>query len=460
MLTVAAALVSLLFSAWLLRVFSDFIPQGVDFELFSSLTMITAIVLLLLVVTFLSGFYPAMVLSHFRPVSVLKSHVSLGESKSTLRKYLTIFQFVVAQVFIVATILVGKQLNFLMTKDMGFQTEAIAFVGTWGDRDISKRQTFVLELESVPEIGLTSLGWNPPASDNTYSSDITYLKDGKEVYTEVEFLIGDLNYRDLFEIDLLAGRERLNDTIKEYVINETYAKVLGFNNPIDAVGESVKLDDELIPIVGVMSDFNQHSLRSTIKPMALRGDTYRSDGSQFDMIHFSLQGSSENWSLTISKVKEIWKSIYPERDFELNFMDESIAQFYEQEQKTSTLLYWATVLAILISCLGLLGLVIHTTERRTKEIGIRKVLGASLTQLNILLCQEFFILVGIAFAIAAPIAWWSLDYWLESFAYKTDLSWWIFLLSGISMLLIALVVISIRTISAANTNPVKSLRTE
>ncbi len=461
LLTLAATVVSLFFSFWLLEVFSDFVPQGIRFELFTNPLIMVSIVVLLVVITILSGFYPALVLSHFKPVSVLKNQVISSNDKSSLRKYLTVFQFSIAQIFIVSTLLVGKQLNFLMAKDMGFKTDANVYVRAWHDDNLNKRINFLNELKKIPEIEQVSLGNDPPASNNSNSTIATFMADDAEIHTDLQQLFGDRNYLKIYDIQLLAGRDRLNDTIQEYVINETYSKILGFQNPEDAVGQSISFDDKSYPIVGVMEDFHQRSLRSVIKPMALVGDMNRNFYAQFNTIHFSLkEQGSEYWPDAITKVEDAWKSVYPEDDFEANFMDESVRQFYEQERKTSVLLKWASILAILISCLGLLGLVIHTTERRIKEIGIRKVLGASLVQLNLLLCREFLLLVAIAFAVATPVAWWGLNNWLQDFAYKTELSWWIFILSGIVMLLIALVIISIRTIAAANANPVKSLRTE
>ncbi len=460
LLTIAAAIVSLILAAWFLQLFSDFMPQGVNLELFSNPIMIVSIVILLLVVTLLSGFYPALVLSLFKPISVLKNQVTFGNKKSTLRKSLTVFQFIIAQIFIIATILVGKQMNFLMNKDMGFKTETIAFVSAWENPNLNNRLNFLEEIKSIPQVAYASIGGRPPASNSMNGTNATFIKDNTEIHTDIELLFGDLNYRKLYDINLLAGRDRLNDTINEFVINETYSKILGFKNPNDAVGKSLKVNDKLTAIVGVMEDFNQRSLRSSIQPMALVGDRYRSEYSSFNTIHFSLQGSSENWPTTIATIQNKWKNIFPETDFELKFVDASVKQFYEEEQKTSVLLNWATGLAILISCLGLLGLVIYTTERRAKEIGIRKVLGASLAQLNLLLCKDFLVLVGIAFVIAAPIAWWGLNYWLEKFAYKTSLSWWVFLLSGIVMIAIALAIMSIKTLASARANPVKSLRTE
>lgn len=461
LLTIAAVVLSFFLSAWLLRIFCDFISEGVGIELFKSPVMLASVVVLLFLVTLLSGFYPSLILSNFKPIAVLKNQGLPSQSKSSLRKYLTVFQFVIAQIFIIATLIVGKQIHFLITKDMGIKTESNVFVRAWHDSDLNKRITLMNELASIPHISQISLGSNPPASNNTNSSIATYLHNGKEIHTDLQLLFGDKNYRKIYDIDLVAGRERLNDTIKEYVVNETYTKIMGFEHPEDAVGETIKFSEGSFPIVGVMKDFNQRSLHTNVKPMALVGDSEQGRFSQYNTIHFSLDGqSTELWSETLAQVEEKWKSFYPEANFELNFMDDTVKQFYEQERKTSVLLKWATGLAILISCLGLLGLVIHTTERRTKEIGIRKVLGASLAQLNLLLCKEFLILVLVAFAIAAPIAWWSMNNWLQGFAYKTQLNWGIFVLSGTAMLFIALAIISIRTIAAANANPVKSLRTE
>ena len=462
LLTLSAAVLSLFLAFGLLRVFSDFVPQGLNFDLFLDPLVIALISVLLLLVTFLSGFYPGLILSHFKPVSVLKNQILTKGDKSSLRKYLTVFQFVIAQVFIIGTLLVGKQLNFLMTKDMGIKTEALANIQTpWHHESMEKRIRFMEEIEAQPMVKDVSLSSHPPASFSSNSSHVTYFDDKKEINTELLFLYGDRNYLNLYDIEILAGRQQLNDTIREFVINESYSKLLGFKTPQEALGETLKINDESYPIVGVMEDFNQRSLKSRIEPMAFAGDWYRERFTRFNTVHFALQeGQSENWPETIAQIEKTWNDIYPDADFEVKFMDDMVQRFYEQEGRTSTLLQWATGLSIIISCLGLLGLVVYTTERRTKEIGIRKVLGASLAQLNLLLCKEFLILVGIAFILAVPIAWYGINYWLEEFSYKTNMSWWVFLLSGAAMGIISLIIMSIRTIAKANANPVKSLRTE
>lgn len=462
LLTLAAAILSFFLSKWLLHLFSDFIPEGLTFELFWSPWVMVGIILLLIIVTILSGFYPALILSKFKPVSVLKQQVLPNSDKGVLRKYLIVFQFVIAQVFIIATLLVSKQLNYVMKKDMGFKTEAIAYFRTpWRDTSYDKRKRFVQKMEELPGISKVVLSGNPPASSTTMFMGVLFVEGDKEVNSDLQLLYGNPGFFNLYNLNLIAGRLPLNDSIREYVVNKSYLKVLGINDPANAVGKAIRSDNQNWPIVGVMDDFNQHSLKYGVSPMAFTGGSYTGQWTQFRTIHFKLNSlDTSDWSQTIAQIESIWKEMYPDSDFEYTFMDDTVKEFYESEQKTSTLLKWATGLAILISCLGLLGLVMHTTERRTKEIGVRKILGASILQLNLLLSKDFLKLVLIAFLIAGPIAWYGINYWLEGFAYKTSVSWWIFALSGLSMIVLAIVIMSIKIIAAANTNPVKSLRTE
>ena len=461
-LTLLAAFLSIVLAAGLLKIFADFIPAGLRFGLFADPVIIIFGVLLIIIITLLAGFYPAMVLSSFKPISVLKNRIFSANSNVSLRKGLIVFQFVIAQVFIISTIAVGRQIHFMMKKDMGFKTEAITYVQTpWQDTSLEKRKLFIQKLKTIPQIEGVSLGGHPPASFNIHATNVVYLDGKKEVRTDLQLLHGDEDYLGLYDIKLLAGRKLRNDTIHEYVINETYRKVLGFKTPEEAIGISLGQGKDAVPIVGVMEDFNQYSLKSKIEPMAFIGDWSRARYSQFNTIHIQLNDkNSENWSTAIVKIEDVWKTIYPESDFKIEFIDETVAKFYQKESSMAKLLNWATGLSVLISCLGLLGLVIYTTERRVKEIGVRKILGASVVQLNVLLCKDFLVLVVIAFIIAAPLAWYGLYNWLQDYAYKTNLSWWIFVASGLGMLFLALFIMSLKTISVANENPVKSLRTE
>lgn len=462
LLVLMSALLSLLLSKWLINIFSDFVPEDLGFELFKAPIVIIGMIILLALVTFLSGFYPAIVLSKFNTVSVLKNHLAMGEKKVKLRKFLTVFQFTIAQIFIIATLLVGKQINYLLDKDMGFKSEAV--VTTYrpiGENGLDKMERLAETLKSIPEINKISLGNYTPASFSSNTTTMRRMVGEKEIYGDMQLLHGDTNYLNLFEIDLLAGRTRRNDTVRELVINEAARKFYGFNTPEEAIGQTLLYEDEPLPIVGVMADFHQRSLKSDIKPMSLLGDFYRDNWTYFSQIHIALNnassGSLEN---AISKIEAEYQSIFPGENFRVNFLDETIEKFYRREQKVSKLLNWATGLSILISCLGLLGLVIYTTNRRIKEIGVRKVLGASLLQINTLLCKDFLILVAIAFIVAVPIAWYGINDWLQDFAYKTTISFWVFLVSGCAMILFALIVISVKTLQAAGSNPVNSLRSE
>lgn len=462
LLTIASALISIVLAYYLLKVFKDFTPSGLEFSLFKDPLILGFSVILIFIVTLLSGIYPALVLTHFKPISVLKNQILNKNSKPNLRRFLTVFQFSIAQVFIIATLLVGKQIKFMMNKDMGFKTDTVVYFYTpWHDESLDKRIRITHELKKLPQISEISLGSNPPASNSTNTNLATFINGDNEIQTQLQMLYGDTNYLNLYGIEFLAGRERLNDTVKEFVINEAYLNAIGFKNPEEAIGKQIGEDKYSYPIVGVVKNFNQRSLKSKIEPLAITGDLYRTDYSNFRSIHLGLAKLDGNeLSNTISNIEKMYKSIYPEDDFKLNFMDETVEKFYTQEKSLSKLLNWAMGLSVIISCLGLLGLVIFTTEKRTKEIGIRKVLGASLMQINVLLCKDFLLWVGLAFAIAIPFAWWGLHSWLQDFAFKTELSWWIFAASGLGMIIIALLIMSLRTISTAMKNPVNSLRTE
>ncbi|WP_299438467.1 ABC transporter permease [uncultured Aquimarina sp.] len=463
LLVMFSAVLSLVLSKWLINVFSDFVPKDLEFQLFSSPIIIISILVLLMVVTILSGFYPALILSKFNTITVLKNHSAVGEKKVGLRKFLTIFQFTIAQVFIIGTLLVGQQINYLLNKDMGFKTDAVVSVyNPRGEQQLDKKEQYLQKLKSIPQIKQLSLGGAPPASFSSNTTTTTFKNDEREVQSDLQFVFGDTKYSKLFELELLAGRIHRNDTIKEVVINETARKTYGFKTPEEAIGKVIDFGDFTVPIVGVMADFHQRSLKSKIKPMALRGDWDRPIFSRFRAVHIAfLNSNTEDLQETLSKIESAYAEVYTDiEDYRIHFMDETVTKFYKREQKVSKLLNWATGLSILISCLGLLGLVIYTTNRRVKEIGVRKVLGASLLQINSLLCKEFLILVGVAFIVASPIAWYGINNWLQDFSYRTNISFWVFILSGFLMIVFALLIISIKTFQAANANPINSLRTE
>lgn len=463
LLTFIATVVSILFTPLLLKSFSGFIPAGLHFNITEQPSVIVFLLLLTIAVTILSGFYPALILSAYKPVLVLKNQVFSGSNKTRqiwLRRSLTVSQFVIAQVFIMATIFVSKQINFTLNKDLGFKKEAIVYFSTnYNDTVRGNKKLLVQKLMANPGIAMVSKSTSPAASSSTWSSIIKYKDGKKEVETDVQLKYGDSNYLKLYGLKLLAGEGlKESDTVNSFIINEVYANTLGFQQPQQAIGKFLEWSGRQVPITGVVSNFHQKSLHEAVKPLAIG-----SWGFSENTINVLLQpknAAGDNWKAAIAKIEQSWKEVYPAEDFTYSFFDEDIAKFYDQEKNISSLLKWATALAVLISCLGLLGLVIYTTAQRTKEIGVRKVLGASVKQIVQLVSKDFILLVLLAFVIAVPLAWFGMSKWLENFAYRIAISWWVFLLAGALMILIALLTLAFQTIKAAVANPVKSLRTE
>jgi putative ABC transport system permease protein len=470
LLTLMAAALSVALAPLLLDLFRDFIPAGVTYASAFQTHVWIFLVLLILAVSVLSGFYPAFVLSRFQPVSILRNQAFARTSTTRgawLRKTLTVAQFTIAQFLIIATIVVSKQILFSLNTDLGYRRDAIVWFrvpwkysyGQWtaSTREVDNRRFALLEkLKEIPEISRISLAGQPPASTSTSSTTMKVDNGKKVVETMVEIRYADTNYFDLYGMKLVAGRNLMpSDTAKEYVINETYAKSLGFNRPEEALGHFIQRSFRA-PIVGILADFHTKSTHVAIKPLA-----YAAASDYCYTFHLALRADDpSSWKRALDKTEKAYKEIYPDQDFDAKFFDETIAAFYRTEQNTARLLNWSAGLAILISCLGLLGLAIYTTNTRTKEIGVRKVLGASVVGIVSLLSKDFLSLVLVAFGVAAPVGWWAMERWLEDFAYRTALSWWVFALAACLAIATALLTVSVQAFKAASANPVDSLRNE
>ena len=462
LLTLFTAVLSVAITPLLIKAFTGFIPDGLKVsQLFNQPSVWFFLVLLVITVSIIAGLYPAFILTRFKPVLVLKNGVvnSSGTSRSgLLRKSLIVFQFVIAQVFIIGMMVVDKQIHFSLQKDMGFRKDAIINFYMPFDLQNPNNKKLLLrdELKQISGIQNVSLGNQSPAFSGQMSTGISYKENGKDVKVNVDSRNGDTAFLSVYNIKLVAGRNIMaSDTANELLINETLAKQLGFSNPADAVNHIINYGNNALPIVGVMKDFNLASVRTAIHPLI-----YFAAPKRGYVMHVALQQNPETWQTAIAKMQSVWKSIYPDEDFDYTFLDKKISDFYKEDQQLSTLLTWSASVAIFISCLGLLGLVIFITNNRTKEIGVRKILGASVRQIITLLSVDFVKLLALAFVIAIPVAWWLMHNWLQNFAYHTTLSWWIFLLSGFIMITIALVILGIRAGKAAMANPVKSLRME
>ena len=404
-LTLMATVLSIVIAPLLLKVFSDFIPPEINFSSINQVHVWLFLVLLVLVVTVLSGFYPAWMITKFQPVTVLKGQAFSGTSKTSkawLRKTLTVTQFVIAQFLIIATLVVSKQIHYSLNKDTGYKKDAIVYFSVpwdlYSEKKDNRRFALLEKIKGIPEIEKVSLSGPPPANQGASSGSMKVDNGKKIVELMVEQKRADSNYFDIYQMKLKAGKWlEQSDTLRELLINETYAKALGFSKPEQAVGHFADRGRTKIPIVGVLSDFNTKSTHVAIKPLV-----YSSEAENSYTIHLALKPKNSNpdmWKNGLAKVEKSFKEFYPEDDFSYTFFDESIAAFYKSEQNISVV-KWASGLCIFISCLGLLGLVIYITNTRSKEIGIRKVLGASVVQIVSLLSRDFISLVLIAFTIA------------------------------------------------------------
>lgn len=454
LIVLASATLALLVVALVLPVFSNWVQLSLALRLDG--TTLAFIGLLLLGTIGLAGGYPAAVLSGFSPRLALRGSLAASASGSfAIRRVLIVAQFAVCQILIVGALVVARQNNYIQRTDLGFRKDNVVLVPLpYGQK--SKHDAFKQQLVPYADVQSVSLTMLPPASPLGYGGSFKF--DGNVEWSKypIRERLADADYLDTYSMKLLAGRNiQPADTIREYLINETLLHKLGFKNPQDVIGKKMQyqLSPVPLPIVGVVKDFHLKSLREKIEPIfiASQAERYRLAGVRL---------SSSDPAKTISHIQEIWQKAFPDEVFEYQFMDEQLAQLYETESLTARLVNVFTGIAVLICCLGLYGLVSFTVGQRAKEIGIRKVLGASVASIVALLSQDFVKLVLIAILIASPIAWYAMQAWLADFAYKIDVSWWVFALAGGLALGIALLTVSFQSVKAALMNPVESLRSE
>jgi putative ABC transport system permease protein len=455
-LCILAALLSLVLAEFSFQYFSGFMPEGFEYE-FTDPLILLFLISCVLVLTFLAGLYPAFVLSSYQPALALKNltHSNRTASRSAfIRKGLTIFQFSFSQVLIIGTIVIVGQVEFMLDKDLGFNPDAIVYVYLPRDVQAERQMALKNELQQHPEIEAITLHGDPPLTGG-YASGIMTFHNGEDVTRHnVHMKHGDTSYLDVYGIELLAGRNLLPvDSAHELLINESFMKELGFDEPWQAIGKTI---DDVAPIVGVVRDFHGQPLRAEIKPTTISYRTGRNLGIKL----ITPNNKVTDLAGSMAKIENSWKKIFPDEEFNYFFVDDRIQQYYENEKRMGTLAGISTGIAILISCLGLFGLSSFAVIQRTKEIGIRKVLGATVNSILYLLSKNFLRLVVIAFVVSAPAAYYITDLWLQKFAYKFDLTVWIFLASGASSVIVALITISFRTVKAAKADPGKSLRYE
>lgn len=458
LITLSATILAVLLLPLFLHVFEGFIPKNLSVDRLDKTVIILFLIGQLIVVTILAGFYPAWVLTGYAPVLALKNQLGKNTnlSRSTwVRKALTIFQFVMAQAFLICVLVVVRQINYVTHKDMGFQKDAIVNVYIPGAfQNSAKGVVLKNELKKLTDIKAVSFGNIAPAMNGWMTTAIIYDQSADKESLTFDSRSGDENYLDVYQIPLLAGRNvRLLDSTSEMLINRKGLELLHIKNPQDAIGKTFENGQNII--VGVMEDFDLASARQAVKPVLYTGSK------QGYVLHIALdQSHPENWKNTIDKITSSYKFVFPDDELDLRFVDEVIQNFYTQEKQLSKLLSWAVGLSVLIAGLGLFGLAIFTANQRTKEIGIRKVLGASVFQITFLLLKNLLSLVAIACLVAFPIAYYCMHSWLNDFVYRATISPWIFGLSALGLIAFASLVLSTKSVFAAKANPINSLRDE
>ncbi|WP_207510496.1 ABC transporter permease [Longitalea luteola] len=446
----------------LLAVLRPFIPEGVSFSFFSFSNWVFVLAVGLFT-TLLAGIYPAKVLSSSVPAINLKgAGMQTWNRRGYFIKGLIIFQFTISMVFIICNLVTGNQMQYMLNKDLGFTKDAILTVQTNPDHGADKKQALAEKIRKLPEVAAVSLSEGTPLAKRHFFNPLIY-KGKEERGTACILEWADEHFSPLYDIKIIAGRNiQPCDTIKEFLVNESCTRALGFTKPEDAVGKMVEtiMPGRVLkrPIIGVMADFHSQSLHEPIKPVFLT-----TSASFTRLINIKLNTGEKQLSHfkeTVLKIEKCWKEVYPNDPFDYTFFDEMIGKFYEKERQTSRLLVIALVVSISISCLGLFGLATLTARRRAKEIGIRKVLGAGIEQIVFVLSKDTIQLVLIAIAIASPMAWYGMNRWLNSFAFRIAINGWQFVLAGAIALFIAFCAISYQSVKAAFMNPVAALRSE
>ncbi|GAB3895870.1 ABC transporter permease [Spirosoma agri] len=410
------------------------------------------ILVLVLITGIVSGSYPAFFLSSLQPIKILKGRLQFGAGPALFRRALVIFQFSLSIFLIVGMLAVGKQMNYLRTKNLGLGRENVVYLPLEGEIGQPKKvEAFRQEVLRTPSIVSATTAMSLPVNVQSASGDLKWPGKDPNLQTSVSCMFVGGDFTKTMNIKLLDGRDFRADNPADstnYLINEAAAKLMGMNDP---VGKVVEFWPGKGQIIGLMKDFHINSLHEAIKPMILMYDARNTS-------YLLVKTQAGQTQQAIADLERLSKEFNPNYPFNYHFVDEEYESLYRSEQQVNTLVNYFGLLAILISCLGLFALAAFTAEQRTKEISVRKVLGASVTNIVGLLSKDFLKLVLMALVLASPLAWWAVSTWLGTFAYHTDLGWWIFGVAGVSAVLIAFLTVSYQSIKAALMNPVTSLR--
>ena len=458
LLCFTAVTVSIILAHFLMPYFNGLVNQNMNLIFLSPLVILFVLLICVLIVGPLAGIYPALILSRLKPTAIFKDKTGNALGKIMIRRMLTSIQFIISTGLIICTLVIWQQQRYMMEKNLGFAGKNKLFIRMGNTAEFSRTPESIKQaLATLPEVSGVSLSSHVPG-ENMHGLSTTVIKeDGSEANAEMELNLVDYDFLDLYQIKLIAGRKFSTnfseDSTGALILNETAVKQLGFQNPESIIGRNFSQWGREGKVIGVVKDYNQHSLQSEIGPV-----TFQVNPELFEKITISY--NTGNIPALITKLSTTWKDLTNNAPFDYSFLDEWITKQYDAERRFSVLFITFSILAIFIACLGLYGLTAVNVKKRIREIGVRKVLGATIPGLLKLLLNETFSLILISILIASPVAWLIMNSWLKNFAYRINLSWWVFLAAGIFTALIALITAGIYTAKAAIANPVKSLRTE
>ncbi len=458
-----AASLALVVSIFLIPYFNQITGKDFTAEMLFEPLPISALVIFTLLVGFFAGFYPALVLSGAQVLTVLKKGFNFTGGNNFLRRALIVAQFGISVFLIIFTIVVLQQLHFLQTKNLGYDKDHIVVLPIGGKMK-NNFQNLKDAFAQVPGVQSITASYDTPEYVQ-WGDGITAIDEKGKYDISLNAMPVDLDFTKTLKMQMMAGRDFLRSDFgmmdtsnnyanykQPYIINETLAKKIGWT-PEKAIGRTIEKGVTTGPVLGVVKDFNFSSLHDPIGPMLifLSRDFLR---------NYMIRISGNNMTTTLSNIETVWKQRIPDRPFSYHFLDDAYNKLYESDQRTSTLFSIAAGLAIILACLGLFGLAAFTTLQRTKEIGIRRVLGANVSSITLLISKNFLELVGIAVLIAAPIAWWAANNWLQDFAFRIHVHFYVFVLTGLFTSLIALCTVGYHSVKASLANPVASLRSE
>ena len=450
-----AVVIGIVLLKLILPAFSTWIGQPYDFSFtLLNILIITGFIILISVI---AGIYPAAVLSAFNPVVSLKGSFIQSTRGNLIRKGLVVFQFTITIALVASILIISRQMNYIKSRSLGFEGNAVIEVKFFGEQSVRDQYVSLRNqlLQSPYILNVTKHSQNVVGGLGNGWTVTENLK-GEEISSSLYNIGVDTTFFDTYSMKLVAGRffskDFPTDTTKAVLVNEAAVRTFGWQKPENAIGKRFGKGDDARTVIGVIKDFNFESLHKPVEALLIE---YARGGNRL-----SLKIDARHTDEAINHLKKIWKSSVPDIPLEYAFVDESVEKQYGNEQKMQGIFYGFAALSLLIACLGLFGLSIFVVERKVKEIGIRKVLGASVTGIVGLLSGDFLKLVLIAAVIASPFAWYFMHEWLQDFAYRINIGWWVFAVAGVTALLIALITISFRAVKAALANPVKSLRTE